>query len=124
MQAPPAFSAVKVEGRRAYKMARAGAAPEVPPRPVTVHELELVAYDWPHVDLAIRCAKGFYVRSLARDLGRAVGTGGHCLTIRRTAVGPFTEAMAVPLDDLPDTIDDTVLLPVDRALALVGGEGD
>jgi tRNA pseudouridine55 synthase len=118
-QRPPAFSAVKVEGRRAYKLARRGEAVELPPRPVAVHDLELRAYDWPMVEIAIHCAKGFYVRSLARDLGEALGTGGHCRTIRRTAVGPFTEEMAIALDDVPEPLIESDMMPIETALALV-----
>lgn len=117
LQAPPAFSAVKVEGRRAYRLARGGAPPVLPERRVIVHELEVVAYRWPHVDLAIGCAKGFYVRSLARDLGRALSTGGYCVDIRRTAVGPFTLAEARTLDELPERITQDDLLDLDEAVA-------
>ncbi len=119
MQAPPAFSAIKVGGRRAYKSARQGDLLDLPKRPVVVHELELEAYAWPVVTLRIRSGKGFYVRSLARDLGTALGTGGSCLSIRRTAVGPFTLAEAVRLDDLPETIGAADLIPVDEAIARV-----
>ena len=88
LQAPPAFSAVKIQGRRAYDLARQGEAVEPQARAVTVHELHLLDYAWPVARLSIRCAKGFYVRSLARDLALALGTLGHCLSIRRTAIGP------------------------------------
>jgi len=101
LQTPPAFSAVKIGGRRAYALARGGRAEEPPPRPVHVHELEVLEFDFPIVRLRIRCEKGFYVRSLARDLGTALGTGGYCRAIRRTAVEPYTLADAIPLDDLP-----------------------
>ena len=119
LQRPPAFSAVKVGGRRAYKMARKGNAPKMAERPVTVHEIEMLRYEWPHADIAIHCAKGFYVRSLARDLGEKLGTGGHCASIRRTAVGPFTLAMATPLDDVLEPVTAEHLMVVDEALALV-----
>ena len=96
-QAPPAFSAVKIAGRRAYDLARAGEAVAPAPRPVTVHELEVLEWSWPVLTLRIRCAKGFYVRSLARDLAAALGLAGHCLSIRRTAVGPYRVEAAMPL---------------------------
>lgn len=102
MQTPPAYSAVKIGGRRAYALARRGQAEEPPPREVTVHLLEVDRFDFPIVNLRIRCEKGFYVRSLARDLGRALGTGGFCRSIRRTAVEPYTLAQAIPLDTLPE----------------------
>lgn len=112
LQKPPAFSAVKVGGRRAYAIARAGGEPIIEPRPVIVQALELVAYAWPHVELDIFCAKGFYVRSLARDLGTALGVGGHCASIRRTAVGSYTLETAIPVDQLPERITQPDLLPV------------
>jgi tRNA pseudouridine55 synthase len=84
-----------------------------------VHDIALARYEWPRVDLLIRCGKGFYVRSLARDLGSALGTGGHCASIRRTAVGPFTLSMARQLDELPSTLVQDDLLSVDTALRMV-----
>ena len=118
-QKPPVFSAVKIGGRRAYRLARAGETPEMPPRDVTVHEIDLVAYDWPSVDVSIHCDKGFYVRSLARDLGEALGTGGYYASIRRTAVGPFTLDVATPLDDLPEVITQSDLMTVAQATSLL-----
>lgn len=115
-QRPPAYSAVKVRGRRAYKLARGGQVEALPPRSVTVKELELLAHAWPNVRLRIRCEKGFYVRSLARDLGEALGTGGYCVSIRRTVVGPFTLAEAVLLDAIEDPMPLTRLLPTEDAL--------
>jgi tRNA pseudouridine55 synthase len=115
LQQPPPFSAVKVGGRRAYRLARRGAAPEIPARPVTVHEIALRAYRWPRLEIEVRCAKGFYVRRLARDLGARLGTGGYCLSIRRTAVGPFTIDEAIVPDDLPDPLTDRMLIPAPRA---------
>jgi tRNA pseudouridine55 synthase len=105
MQRPPAFSAMKVGGRRAYKLARRGDDVQLAARPVTIHEIELVRYAWPDVEIDIRCAKGTYIRSLARDLGAALGTGGHCAALRRTAVGQFDESMAMRADDVPEVID-------------------
>ena len=104
LQAPPAFSAVKIAGRRAYDLARRGEAVEPAARDVTVHELELTDYAWPVATLSIRCAKGFYVRSLARDLAAALGVAGHCLSIRRTAVGPYDLSVAMPLTEEPDPL--------------------
>jgi tRNA pseudouridine55 synthase len=101
-QVPPRFSAVKVEGERAYDLAREGEVVELEPRPIEIHRLELV--DSPDPDrsvLAAECGKGTYVRALARDMGRALGCLGHVAALRRTAVGPFTEAVATPLAALP-----------------------
>ncbi|OQW57952.1 MAG: tRNA pseudouridine(55) synthase [Proteobacteria bacterium HN_bin10] len=100
-QVPPQFSAVKVDGERAYDIARAGEAVELEPRRVTVYEAELVETESP--DLAtfrIRSGKGFYIRALVRDLAAKLGAEGHVWRLRRTAVGPFTEAESVTLDEL------------------------
>jgi len=111
LQAPPAFSAVKIQGRRAYDIAREGAALPAPTaRPVTTHAVEIHSYEWPLLRLAIRSAKGFYVRSLARDLGRALCTGGFCASIRRTRVGPYTLAHARTIDALPQRLSPSDLL--------------
>lgn len=114
MQTPPDFSAKKVKGRRAYATARTGESPRLEPRAVMVHDIELVQYEWPIATVRITCEKGFYVRSLARDLGRVLGTGGHCASIRRIAVGPFTIDQAVDPDDLPaeTSLDRFIPLPV------------
>jgi tRNA pseudouridine55 synthase len=119
-QRPPAFSAMKVGGRRAYSMARAGEAPALPPRPVRVDRIDILRYDWPELELDIRCGKGTYIRSLARDIGTALGTGGHCASLRRTAVGPFDESMAISLERLPEQILQRELMPVTTALSLLG----
>ena len=116
MQAPPAFSAVKIDGRRAYDIARGGdTLPAPTARPVTTHAVEIHSYEWPMLCLAIRSAKGFYVRSLARDLGRALGTGGHCASIRRTRVGPYTLTQARMIDALPPRLGATDLLTTPAA---------
>jgi tRNA pseudouridine55 synthase len=100
-QVPPVFSAIKVDGERAYALARAGEAVEMKPRAVTIHEIRLLgcpAAD--QAELEILCSKGTYVRSLARDLALALGTVGHVSALRRTRHGPFGEAAAIPLDKL------------------------
>ena len=103
MQAPPAYSAVHAGGERAYKRARRGETVELPPREVIVHELALVQYDYPRLGLDIRCGTGTYIRALARDIGAALGAGGYCSELVRTAVGEFTignavDAAAIDLD--------------------------
>ncbi len=110
-QRPPAFSAMKIGGRRAYAMARQGQAIELAPRPVTVHAIEILRYDYPQLEIAVHCGKGTYIRSLARDLGVLLGTGGHCATLRRTAVGRFDESMAFTDATLPEVIRQEHLLP-------------
>lgn len=123
-QQPPAFSAKKIDGRRAYKLARAGQPLQLEAREVIVHSLEVASYRWPMLELRIHCDKGFYVRSLARDLGKALGTGGHCTSIRRTAVGPFTMAMAHQLDALPVPLMEADLLSFESAMAMLAGAGE
>jgi len=123
MQIPPAFSAVKVAGERAYDMAREGRPAALEPRPARVDRFELI--ERPDPDTAIfevQSGKGVYMRSLARDLAQACGTLGHITALRRLRVGPFTESLAIPLDKIVRT-DDTppaspdLLLPVETALA-------
>lgn len=122
-QSPPAFSAVKIDGQRAYKLARKGQAVAPKPREVVIHSIDLVKYDWPVVELDMHCDKGVYVRSLARDLGKAMGTGGFCAMIRRTAVGPFGVEQARSIQSLPERLTAEDLMSVDEALRRVGGSG-
>ncbi len=105
-QVPPGVSAIKVNGQRAYKLTRAGAAPELAARPVTVYEFTVTdvrqAGDFLDLDAVIRCSSGTYIRALARDLGAALGTGGHLTALRRTAVGPYDLTQARTLQELED----------------------
>lgn len=156
MQRPPAFSAIWIDGVRAFKLARkavgkasktamanqsaqvseetaddpvedddgssgeiVSSAPQVadlpvlPERPVTIHELELVAYDWPYITVRVRCSKGTYIRSLVRDLGLAItGFPAAMTALRRTAVGQFDVADARHLESLPATLTQEDLMPV------------
>ena len=103
MQIPPAFSAIKVEGERAYDLARAGAPPELPPRPAQVDRFEFLRRpDADTAEFEVQSGKGVYMRSLARDLARGCGTVGHIVVLRRLRVGPFLENMAVSLDKFLD----------------------
>lgn len=97
-QVPPAFSALKVAGRRAYDLARKGEAPELPPRPVTIHALEATIEPGEIVSIDLTCSSGTYVRSLARDLGAALGTAAHLTALRREHAGPFALASAITLE--------------------------
>jgi tRNA pseudouridine55 synthase len=120
-QVPPAFSAIKVDGERAYDLAREGVELELAARRVVIHAAEVEdAPDADHLSLRIDCGKGVYVRSLARDLAGALGACGHVSALRRTRVGPFTEDAAVALEFLQDMCDRgaglEVLLPVETAL--------
>ncbi|MGA7000614.1 MAG: tRNA pseudouridine(55) synthase TruB, partial [Pseudolabrys sp.] len=100
-QVPPKFSAIKIEGERAYDLARDGETVELPARPVEIGRLELAdTYGPDHALLEAECGKGTYVRSLARDLGRALGCFGHVSALRRAAVGPFGEETMILLEQL------------------------
>jgi tRNA pseudouridine55 synthase len=102
-QIPPQFSAVKVDGERAYDLARAGEEVELQPRQVVVYEADLVSVDGEDLaTIRIRSGKGFYIRALVRDLAAKLGAEGHVWRLRRTAVGPFTEEKSVTLDALQD----------------------
>ena len=100
-QTPPAYSAIKIGGRRAYDLARGGEAPEMQPRTVTVESLDLIEMPDPdHAVIDVVCGKGTYIRSLARDLARHLGSLGHLSALRRTAVGSFSENHKISLDKL------------------------
>jgi tRNA pseudouridine55 synthase len=125
-QVPPRFSAVKIDGERAYDLARDGETVEIAPRPVTVHRLELVeAADPDRAVLAAECGKGTYVRALARDLGRALGALGHVCALRRSRVGAFGEGDMISLERLESLCHRAavgeghladILLPIETAL--------
>ena len=100
MQQPPAFSAIKINGERAYDLARDGEKVELKARPVTIHALRLVGATPDEAVLEAECGKGTYVRAIARDLGRALGCHGHVTALRRMRVGPFFEDHSVALEDL------------------------
>lgn len=110
-QKPPAFSAIHVAGRRAYQLARKGQTVAVPARYVTITAIDVLGYDWPSLYLRIICGRGTYIRSLARDLGRALATGGHVAALRRTGVGDYTLKLAVPLHRCDEPITQQDLLP-------------
>ena len=117
-QVPPGVSAIKVGGQRAYKLTRAGAAPELAARSVTVYEFTVTGIrpsgDVLDIDATIRCSSGTYIRALARDLGVALGTGGHLTALRRTAVGPYGLSQARTLEDLSER---PRVIPLEEAAA-------
>jgi tRNA pseudouridine55 synthase len=125
-QIPPQYSAIKIQGERAYDLARDGETVALQPRPVEIHELTLVDQpDSSHAVFEAECGKGTYVRSLARDMGRILGSYGHISALRRTLCGPFTEADMIPLAELEALCDRAAsgegnladaLLPVETAL--------
>ena len=115
-QSPPAYSALKVGGKRSHALARGGTPAALASRPVTVYEARLLGYEWPFADVEIHCGKGTYIRSIARDLGAALGVGGLVQTLRRTRIGPFTAEEAVGLDADAETVRNK-LVPLARAIA-------
>lgn len=118
MQVPPQVSAIKVDGKRAYKLARAGEGVELAARPVTVYEFEITDLrrqaDVIDVDATVRCSSGTYIRALARDLGAGLGVGGHLTALRRTYVGPYGLDQAKTLDQLAEKCE---ILPIGEAVA-------
>jgi tRNA pseudouridine55 synthase len=117
-QVPPAVSAIKVDGQRAYRLTRAGAAPELKARPVTVYEFTITGTHRDgallDVDATVRCSSGTYIRALARDLGAALGTGGHLTRLRRTRVGGYRIEDARTLEQLAGRFE---VLPLAQAAA-------
>jgi tRNA pseudouridine55 synthase len=121
MQRPPAFSAIKVDGERAYDLARAGETVELAERPVDIDAIALVEHGPEQSVLEVTCGKGTYVRSLARDIALALGTVGHVTRLHRAAVGPFTDADAITLEQFEAAeageMRDGLLKPVSAGLA-------
>jgi len=97
LQRPPIFSAIKINGRRAYDLARKGEAVEMPERQVTVHVLELIEYSYPDVRIRAHVSSGTYIRTLAEDIGKTLGTGAYCTELRRTRVGEWDIADSHPI---------------------------
>jgi tRNA pseudouridine55 synthase len=115
-QVPPAYSAAKVTGRRAYDLARQGQEVSLEARQVHVSGIKVRRYDYPELEVEVRCGKGTYIRSLARDVGERLGCGAYVQVLRRTRVGPFTPEQAVPLDADPEE-GRARLLPAELAVA-------
>jgi tRNA pseudouridine55 synthase len=115
-QRPPAFSAIKIQGRRAYDLARNGQPPELEPRPVTIYRLDVVSYSYPELTLSVDCSSGTYIRSLGRDLALSLGTCAVMSQLVRTAVGSFTLDKAVEIDLVSPSNWTTHLLPSARAV--------
>jgi len=119
-QVPPAYSALKVEGKRAYDLARAGEEVSLKTRHVTIHALDLVEIGKSEATLSATVSKGTYIRSLARDIARALGTVGHVTMLRRTKAGPFSLKQAISLDKLAEIAKarllDEVVLPLEAGL--------
>lgn len=123
LQTPPMYSALKRNGQPLYKLARQGIEVERAPRAVTIHELQLLRWEGELLECRMRCSKGTYVRTLAEDVGKALGCGAHIAALRRTAVQPYDTAQLLTLDALHEVAErgfaalDALLLPLDSALA-------
>jgi tRNA pseudouridine55 synthase len=122
VQVPPAYSALKIDGRRAYARARAGETVEPAARPVTIHRLDLADHEGDTAVFEAQVSKGTYIRSLARDIARALDSVGHVTMLRRTRAGPFTLDQAISLDKLAELGESRAL--DDALLPLVAGLDD
>ncbi len=112
-QRPPAYSAVKVAGQAAYKLARRGEAVDLAPRPVDIHSIDLVRYEYPNLELRVKCGGGTYIRSLGRDLAESLRTGAVMSFLRRLAIGPFRADEAVSCENLTaGSIEANLLSPL------------
>lgn len=117
-QLPPAYSAKRSAGRRAYAVARGGGTPDLQPERVTIHRLNLCDFSPPDVTIEIECSGGTYVRSVARDVGESLGVGGHLLSLRRLRIGEFDVAAAVKLEgDMPGHDIEAAIRPPEEAVA-------
>jgi len=110
-QVPPIYSAIRIQGKRAHDLARQGKTVEMQSRPVTIHAMELIAFDFPLATLEVRCSKGAYIRSLARDIGAALGMGGCVTNLRRLSTGGWPEVMMVTPEQLAAN-PESCLLPL------------
>ncbi len=123
-QRPPIYSAVKIQGRPAYKLAREGKPVELAPRPVVVYWMHVSRYAWPEVDFEVCCGRGTYIRSIVRDLGETLGAGG-CLTrLERHAVGPFRIEAAVGPDELANVPLGMVAVDYESAVEILSQPPD
>ena len=111
LQRPPAFSALKVAGRRAYDLARRGDPVELAPRPVQVYAIDLLKYDWPLLSLRVDCGRGTYIRALARDIGQSLQVAGYLKALCRTRIGQFSLSQAVTIGRLKEGCVQNYLLP-------------
>jgi tRNA pseudouridine55 synthase len=120
MQRPPAYSAMKIGGRRAYAIARKAEdesqMPKMEPRPIRIDDITIDSFEWPILTLTVTCGKGTYIRSLARDFGEALNTGGMLHTLRRTRVGSFKICDSIAPDDLPEQMTQEHLMPIPDVL--------
>lgn len=112
MQVPPIFSAVKVDGKRAYKFARKGTEVELKAKPLEITELELLDFSPEEIKIRVVCSKGTYIRALARDIGAALESGAHLTQLRRTRVGEMTEKEALSIDNIINLIEKSEIISI------------
>lgn len=105
-QIPPAYSAIKVNGKRAYKLARKGEEIELKSKMLVIKEIELLRFDMPEIELRIVCSKGTYIRALARDIGKALNSGAYLIGLKRTRIGEYTIDNSLELSELADLLSD------------------
>ena len=118
-QIPPAFAAIKINGKKMYELARRGEKVEAKPRNIRINAYTLLSYEPPELRVLIECASGTYIRALARDLGAKLETGGYVKELRRTMIGPFSIKDALPLEKVTEQSWKTHLLSVDKAKEMV-----
>jgi tRNA pseudouridine55 synthase len=104
-QMPPLFSAKSVDGKRAYNMARKGEHVQLKPQQISIYQLELLTFDPPDLEVEVRCSKGTYIRSLARDLGKEMGSGAHLTGLRRTRIGPYSVSESLMVDKFIEKLE-------------------
>ena len=113
-QVPPVFSACKVEGKRAYELARQGEAVELKSKTLVIDELELLAYDMPYIKIRVVCSKGTYIRALARDIGQALRSGAHLTELIRTRVGEVTLDQCMSPEEIDDFLEENGVIKVEE----------
>ena len=109
-QTPPAYSACKIDGKRAYKMARKGKEVNIKPKELVIDEIELLSFELPTIVIRVVCSKGTYIRALARDIGEALGSGGHLTALRRTRVGSVSVENCHSVDDLTKILENEQII--------------
>lgn len=109
-QTPPAYSACKIDGKRAYKMARKGKEVNIKPKELVIDEIELLSFELPTIVIRVVCSKGTYIRALARDIGEALGSGGHLTALRRTRVGSVRVENCHSVDDLTKILENEQII--------------
>ena len=111
-QVPPAFSAIKIKGKKAYELARKGIKPNLKPRKVKIYDIQLRKYEWPELEIKVKCGKGTYIRSLANDIGQKLGCGAYLKKLIRTQIGKFSTNNSVKVNALNKENWQRYLMPI------------